>query len=66
MQHNVSYEIGHYRASYSTPGYWQSDLSRDMRNWCDEQFGICGWDLIGEYFCFQTEQDQMLFTLRWL
>lgn len=36
-----------------------------MRAWCDEQFGEEHYAWTGSKFWFETEQDAIMFALRW-
>lgn len=37
-----------------------------VMDWCDEAFGKGEWQYFNSEFRFQTEQDFMLFKLKWL
>jgi hypothetical protein len=44
------------------------DLTRrkDIHIWCKEQFGPGRYVWTGVYYWFETEQDAVAFTLRWI
>lgn len=43
--------------------YVSNSTTREIREWCDEQ-GVC-CSQVGSQFFFRSEDDRMLFLLRW-
>lgn len=47
-------------------GDWYTSEWPLLSKWCDSTFGFGNWEYIEERFRFKTEEDFMLFTMRWL
>jgi hypothetical protein len=50
--------------------YWPhhikvADEVGEKEKWCYQNFKSSEWRNVGNYFAFKSEQDAMLFTLRW-
>lgn len=46
---------------YDSGGTWYK-----LSTWCDRTFGKGRrWEFFNSEFCFETEQDMMLFKLKW-
>ena len=55
---DILQELGYHRVAL--PG---ADLLKT--DWCQEKFGDDHFVWTGAYFWFETEQDAVMFTLRW-
>jgi hypothetical protein len=60
--------IGRFRDA----GYYHAELRcfdgqtwKDVHEWCKQQYGDRHYSWTGFIFWFETEQDSILFTLRW-
>lgn len=50
-----------------TPGWWGSgDKWYQLSTWCNSHSGEREWEYYDEYFMFKTEQELLLFILRWM
>lgn len=64
-----------WREALSNAGYYHADLSgvmatgfnawKDAHRWCIDNFGKEHYTWTGERFWFETDQDALLFRLRW-
>lgn len=48
-----------------TANWWGRDWGL-RSSWCTDAFGIGNWEYDHEHFMFKTEEDKLMFVLRWL
>ena len=45
--------------------WWRGDWAA-LSEWCSYNYGWGNWEYFNEHFMFRTEEDRVLFRLRWL
>jgi hypothetical protein len=68
----MKYQTPYWNGRFKDAGYYPVDVSNSMYNWssihawCEEKFTKNHYAWAGSTFWFESEQDAIMFTLRWL
>jgi len=66
MNTRAYYALYKYHVPYKRTNDWYPTVWRELSGWCDTAFGTGHWEYFNENFMFETEEQKLLFKLRWL